>query len=108
MHVVFVSATGLATLIEARPGQTLMQAAVSNGVPGIIGECGGSAICGTCHVYVEEKFLDRLSRPQAVEVELLDCAAVELRSNSRLACQIVLQPELDGMIVHTPVSQSPG
>jgi 2Fe-2S ferredoxin len=90
--------------VEAAPGGSVMHAAVSCGVAGIIAECGGSAMCGTCHVYVAESVLSRLKPADRVETELL--AGMSLRRfNSRLSCQIPICDELDGLVVHVPSEQ---
>lgn len=103
--VTFVEAGGASHDVEVNDGWTLMQAATRNGLEGIVAECGGSAICGTCHVYVSESFLDRLPIPSAAENELLDFTAAERRPNSRLSCQIVVTPALEGMVLQLPDTQ---
>ena len=77
-----------------------MEAAVANGVPGIVGECGGGMMCATCHVYVESDH--QTGEPTPVEADLLDFAEVPRRDTSRLSCQIVCRPELDGITVEVP------
>ncbi len=96
---------GARVSLDGVDGSSLMQVAVGAGVRGIVGECGGSAMCATCHVYVDEPWLSRLPAPQQPEVEMLECTADECRSNSRLACQIKLGPELEGMTVRLPQRQ---
>ena len=105
MRVTYISSDGVATTVEAQDGQSMMETAVANGVPGIIGECGGSATCGTCHVYVDAAFIERLPPPSDVEDDLLDCTAAERQPNSRLACQIKASPDLDGLVLNTPGRQ---
>ena len=101
----FVTALGKVTTVDAIAGETLMRIALDNGVTGIEAECSGSMNCGTCHVYVAPQFLDWCSPRSETEEELLAIAASELRDNSRLSCQIVMRPEMDGMVVHLPESQ---
>lgn len=84
--------------IEARVNQSVMEALRDNGVGEIEALCGGSCACGTCHVYVDDAFSDKLSRPTSSEDDLLG-AVDERRENSRLACQISVKDELDGMRV---------
>jgi len=103
--VIFVSADGVKTIIEARDGDSVMHTAVSNGVDGIVGECGGSMMCATCHVYVDEKYLGLLPPRSEGEDEMLDCTVAEQRETSRLSCQIEVGPDIDGIIVHTPEEQ---
>jgi 2Fe-2S ferredoxin len=81
---------------------SVMQAAMANDVPGIIGECGGSAMCATCHVYVEAGQLPLLEKVAPVEDAALGSTAAERRSNSRLGCQITVT---DGLVVHIPETQ---
>ena len=87
--------------IDLRVGQSLMEGAIRNGIGAILGECGGSAMCATCHCYVEEA----LGEPPVVsddEDVMLDEAAAERKANSRLSCQIRMTPELDGIVVRIP------
>ncbi|AVO46738.1 2Fe-2S iron-sulfur cluster-binding protein [Phreatobacter cathodiphilus] len=91
--------------IEAAAGISLMLAAVRAQVPGVLGECGGSLACATCHVYVDPVFAGRLPPVTAAEDEMLDATASERRPSSRLSCQIVLTDALDGLVVTVPDSQ---
>ncbi|OQR61608.1 hypothetical protein B6E66_23495 [Streptomyces maremycinicus] len=103
--VTFIGADGAVTTADAQEGASVMQTAVSYGVAGIVGECGGFLMCSTCHVYVEPKYLDRLDPPAEDEDEMLDAAAAGRQPNSRLSCQIRVGPELDGLVVALPESQ---
>ncbi|MFC0527499.1 2Fe-2S iron-sulfur cluster-binding protein [Phytohabitans kaempferiae] len=103
--VTFLGPSGAARAVEARAGDSLMAVAVRNGVPGIIGECGGNASCATCHVYVDDAFLARVGPPNELEEDLLDLGVSDRRESSRLACQIAVSEELDGLVVHTPDEQ---
>ena len=69
-------------------------------IPGIDADCGGSMACATCHVYVEEKWLDKLPKAEEAEVDMIDMA-FEPKKNSRLSCQIIISDELDGLKVTT-------
>jgi ferredoxin, 2Fe-2S len=104
-QVTLIDANEQTTSLQIPEGQSLMQAAVSAGVRGIIGECGGSAMCATCHVYVDPAFVDLLPAPLSTELEMLECTASERRTNSRLSCQIKLTPALEGLVVHLPELQ---
>lgn len=104
-RMTFISDLGERRDVVVAAGTSVMQAAVGNGVDGIIGECGGSAMCATCHVYVDDAFLDRLPPLNPTEDAMLDSAASERRANSRLGCQIRLTDELDGLVVTTPAAQ---
>jgi 2Fe-2S ferredoxin len=101
----FVAASGSATTLQARPGDSLMQAAVSNNLPGIEADCGGLATCATCHVYVREPFASRLPPPQDDELAMLDFTAAPRQPNSRLSCQVELDADLDGLTVDLPPNQ---
>ena len=103
--VVYVSALGDATMVVGQVGESVMAAAVRNGVPGIIGECGGNNSCATCHVWVRDEFTDLVGRPGDLEDDLLDLGVSERRDSSRLSCQIVLTDALDGLTVDVPAEQ---
>lgn len=104
-NVTFISGDGEERLVTAPAGTSLMQAAVDNDIDGIVGECGGSRMCATCHVYVDEDLLDTLGVPDETELDLLDGAASPRLPNSRLGCQITLTDGLDGLAVRVPERQ---
>jgi 2Fe-2S ferredoxin len=103
--VVYVDSAGEERVVDAAAGESVMAAAVRNGIPGIIGECGGNVSCGTCHVWVRDQFLDEVGEVGEMEDDLLDMAVGDRRRGSRLSCQIVLGPQLDGLIVDVPDEQ---
>ena len=105
VNVILIDASGLSRTLQAIEGQSLMQIEVSAGVRGIVGECGGSAMCATCHVYVDEAFSDQLSTPLETELEMLECTASERLPNSRLACQIKILTKHEGLVVRLPERQ---
>lgn len=102
---IYISHNGTRHELEVAEGVSLMQAAVSNGIYDIVGDCGGSASCATCHVYVNEDFMEKVTAPSTREAEMLECAAAEIKPNSRLCCQIVMSQELDGIMVDIPETQ---
>jgi 2Fe-2S ferredoxin len=102
--VTYVEPDGTVREIEARSGATVMETAVDNDVQGIVAECGGACSCATCHVYVDEEWLDKLPPPDAQEDGMLDCV-LDRRPNSRLSCQIELSEELDGLRVRVADAQ---
>lgn len=104
--VVYVSPRGDENVVDAQVGESVMSAAVRNGVPGIIGECGGNNSCATCHVWVREEFLDRVGAPGDLEDDLLDLGVSDRREGSRLGCQIELTADLDGLVVDVPAEQN--
>ena len=91
--------------IEVQNGLTVMEGAVQNDIPGIDADCGGSMACATCHVYVEEKWLDKLPKAEEAEIDMIDMA-FEPKKNSRLSCQLIVSDDLDGLKVTTPSKQS--
>ena len=91
--------------IEVQNGLTVMEGAIQNDIPGIDADCGGGMACATCHVYVEDKWLDKLPKAEDGEVDMIDMA-FEPKKNSRLSCQITVTEELDGLTVTTPEKQS--
>jgi 2Fe-2S ferredoxin len=105
VNVILIDVSGLSRTLQVTEGQSLMQAAVSAGVHGIVGECGGSAMCATCHVYVDGAFSDQLPTPLETELEMLECTASERLTNSRLACQIKISAVHEGLLVRLPERQ---
>lgn len=99
VSITYIEPSGQALTLELSEGWSLMQGAVAHGVDGIIGECGGSCVCATCHCYVDMDRLTQLAPPSEEEGELLACAAAERKANSRLACQIKASPALEGLVV---------
>jgi 2Fe-2S ferredoxin len=91
--------------IEVENGLSVMEGAIQNDIPGIDADCGGSMACATCHVYVEEKWLDKLPKVEDAEVDMIDMA-YEPKKNSRLSCQLIVSDELEGLTVTTPEKQS--
>ncbi|GAB4090202.1 2Fe-2S iron-sulfur cluster-binding family protein [Hydrogenophaga soli] len=104
-NITFVEANGQATTVNLPDGWNLMQGATANGVDGILGECGGSCACATCHCYVADDFLAKVLPASEAELAMLDNVASERRPNSRLACQIKASPALEGLVVHLPETQ---
>ena len=102
--ITYIDQSGKERVVEVPVGWTVMEGAVKNRVPGIDADCGGACACATCHVYVDPEWLPKLPKRQDMEEQMLDFA-IELKSNSRLSCQIKVTPALDGLIVRTPKSQ---
>ena len=91
--------------LEVPEGHSVMQAAVAAGVRGIVGECGGSAMCATCHVYIDPAWLGRLKPALSNELEMLECTSSERRPESRLSCQVKVHAGLEGLVVRLPATQ---
>ena len=104
-RVIYVSAKGDTREVDVSVGMTVMAAALKNGIDGIVAECGGVCMCSTCHVFVDDKFFDRLPPAQDTEEAVLEISAEERQPTSRLSCQIKVTDELDGLIVRLPVRQ---
>jgi 2Fe-2S ferredoxin len=103
--VIYIGSAGREYAVDAAVGETVMAAAVKNGVPGILAECGGNCSCATCHVWVGEEFAPVVGPPNDMEEDLLDMAVSERRSTSRLACQIRITEVLNGLTVEIPPEQ---
>ena len=103
--ITFKDNLGASKTIEVENGLTVMEGAIQNDIQGIDADCGGSMACATCHVYVEEKWFNKLPKAEEAEVDMIDMA-YEPKKNSRLSCQLIVSEELDGLIVTTPSKQS--
>lgn len=104
VKITFVEHDGEEHPVTVSPGGSVMQAAVSNGVPGIDADCGGACSCATCHVYVAEDWIDKLEPINPTEDAMLSLSA-DRQANSRLSCQIPVTEALDGLVVTTPEFQ---
>ena len=103
--ITFIHPDGNPESVEAGGAGSAMQIAVSHRIDEIVAECGGNAMCATCHVYVDERWIDRLPPISEEEHALLDGTAADRRPTSRLSCQIRLGPELDGLVLRLPDRQ---
>ena len=103
--ITFITHDNQTHTIDVQNGLTVMEGAVQNDIPGIDADCGGSMACATCHVYVEEKWLNKLPKAEDAEVDMIDMA-FEPKKNSRLSCQLIVTDELNGLTVTTPSKQS--
>ena len=102
--ITFIEQNGTEHVVEAAKGASVMEAAIKNMVPGIDADCGGACACATCHVYVDETWMEKVGKPQPMEESMLDFA-YEPKPNSRLSCQITVTDELDGLTVRLPEFQ---
>ena len=103
--ITYIDSAEKTRTIDAEVGATVMETAIKNGVPGIEAECGGACACATCHVYVDEAWREKVGPPSAMEEDMLDFG-YDVRTNSRLSCQIKVREELDGLVVRTPERQA--
>lgn len=97
---------GAENVVDVPAGWSLMEAAIQNDIDGIVAECGGGCACATCHVYVDDAFVDRLPPIGDMEGDMLECTAAERRAGSRLSCQIKMSDELEGLVVTIPDRQT--
>ena len=93
------------TEVVVADGWTVMEGAIQNDVDGILAECGGGCACATCHVYVGESYLDKITPVSDVEADMLECVASDRKTNSRLACQIKVTEGLEGLVIEIPEAQ---
>ena len=103
--IVYKEKSGESKTIDVENGLSVMEGAIQNNVPGIDADCGGSMACATCHVYVQEDWLDKLNKIEDSEQDMLDMAH-NPKKNSRLSCQLIVTDELNGLVVTTPEKQS--
>lgn len=104
--IIYRQRDGSETSLDVAEGSSVMQAATSNGVDGIVAECGGNMACATCHVYVDPAWLGRLAEMSEDEDAMLGWTRSPREQNSRLSCQITVTPELDGLVVMLPEHQT--
>jgi 2Fe-2S ferredoxin len=103
--ITFIDSSGATRAVEAPIGSTVMETAIKNGIPGIEAECGGACACATCHVYVDEAWREITGPPSPMEEDMLDFG-YDVRTNSRLSCQIKVTEALDGLVIRTPARQA--
>ena len=102
--ITYIEFSGAERTVEVALGQTLMEGAVKNNVPGIDADCGGACACATCHVYVDEAWEAKTGVRTDMEQSMLEFAE-NVEPNSRLACQIKVSGDLDGLVVRLPEAQ---
>ncbi len=103
-QVTWVLSDGRRITADVAQGSNLMLAAIFEGVPGIDGDCGGCLSCATCHVLVDEAWAGRVGPADSDENAMLDSTSAPRQSSSRLSCQIIAGPELDGLVLHVPAA----
>lgn len=102
--VYFVAPDGTTRQATARVGASVMVAAITADIPGIVAECGGECACGTCHVQIDAAWIAATGGPGDFEDQLLELVP-DRGPNSRLSCQITMSGALDGLVVHVPPRQ---
>tara|TARA_X000001036_G_scaffold396524_1_gene398142 strand:+ start:250 stop:570 length:321 start_codon:yes stop_codon:yes gene_type:complete len=101
----FTDSSGNKRTVEVENGLSVMEGAVQNNINEIDADCGGSMACATCHVYVNEEWLNKIPKAEDAENDMID-VAFEPKKNSRLSCQLIVSDELDGLYVTTPKKQA--
>ena len=102
--ITYIEHSGKSHTINVANGLSVMEGAVQNNIPGIDADCGGSMACATCHVYVKDEWFDKITKKSEGEDDMID-QAYEPKKNSRLSCQILVSPEIDGLEIHLPEKQ---
>lgn len=101
----FKTSDGTVHTVDARLGDSIMDTAIKNDIDDVVAECGGSLICATCHVYLDEETASLFDEPEDFELDMLEGVAAERREHSRLSCQLIVKQELDGHTIETPERQ---
>ena len=102
--ITYVEFNGKEHVVDVKTGLSVMEGAVKNNIPGIDADCGGACACATCHVYVDQAWVDKTGSQSAMEESMLDFAE-NVEPSSRLSCQIKVTDDLEGLIVRMPQSQ---
>lgn len=103
-HILFIENDGTEHHVIAEVGKSVMQIATENLIPGVLGDCGGNCSCGTCHGILERGWHTRVAPATSDELAMIDGVS-QPRAGSRLTCQILMMPELDGLVVRWPETQ---
>lgn len=104
--ITYIEHDGRRHVINLAPGKTLMEGARDNNVAGIVADCGGACACSTCHVYIDESWVEKLPPVDETERDMLEFAVEPDERLSRLSCQIKITEAMDGLIVKMPQSQT--
>tara|TARA_B100000749_G_C18205481_1_gene373790 strand:- start:154 stop:474 length:321 start_codon:yes stop_codon:yes gene_type:complete len=102
--ITYIEHTNKKHIVEVPNNMSVMEGAIQNNITGIDAECGGSMACATCHVYVDEKWFNKLKKKDEAEEDMLDMA-YQPNKFSRLSCQLLVSDELDGLVVRMPSKQ---
>jgi ferredoxin len=100
IRVEFITTSGERVAAQGEPGQRLLEVAQRAGMP-LEGTCEGQMACSTCHVLIAPQWFAKLPRASADEEDMLDLAA-GVAATSRLACQVLLTAEMDGLVARIP------
>jgi 2Fe-2S ferredoxin len=105
VKITYVEFNGTEHVVDVAAGLTVMEGARDNGIKGIEADCGGACACSTCHVYVDDAWVDRLPARDAMEEDMLDFAWQPDARRSRLTCQLKVSAALEGLVVRMPERQ---
>jgi 2Fe-2S ferredoxin len=105
VKIIYVEADGTERAVDVAVGHSVMEGAVSNGVRGIVAECGGACSCATCHAYIDVSWLEKTGLAEGDEADMLEFAH-EPKPTSRLTCQIEVTSELEGLRIEIPDEQA--
>ncbi|HWF75543.1 MAG TPA: 2Fe-2S iron-sulfur cluster-binding protein [Caulobacteraceae bacterium] len=103
-RITYILKDGTRREVAVPYGYSVMEGARRHGIPGIEGDCGGACACATCHVYLEDGWADRLPLADELERGMLDFA-FDVKTTSRLSCQIKVDDAVDGLVVRIPERQ---
>ena len=104
-RISYIEYNGTGHMVEVATGDSVMQGAVGNAIPGIVAECGGGLACATCLCFVDAAWVDRLDPPSEAERQMLEFSPHGDEAGSRFSCQITVNDALDGLRVRLPESQ---
>jgi 2Fe-2S ferredoxin len=104
VNIIFETPEGARTELDVKPEGSLMEAAREHCIAGILADCGGSMVCGTCHVVIDPEWQSKLPPQSEMEREMLEYVP-EPQPNTRLTCQIPVTEELDGLVMRIPTTQ---
>lgn len=103
-RIIFIQHDGTRHEVEAKDGQSVMEVAIKNSIPAIDADCGGACACATCHVFVAPEWLEVTGAQDDMEQAMLEFAENVIET-SRLSCQIIINPDMDGLVVNLPEAQ---
>ena len=103
--ITYIESNNKPHTVDVPTGLSVMEGAIRSNIPGIDADCGGSMACATCHIYVKEKWFDKLPKKEEGEEDMLDMA-YSPNEFSRLSCQVIVSDELEGLVVSLPEKQS--
>ncbi len=101
----FITSSDETKTVDAVVGDSVMETAVKNDIDDVVAECGGSLICSTCHVYLDDATVAIVPEPDDSELDMLEGVAAERKPNSRLSCQVIVSEDMQGHTIRTPIDQ---